>query len=202
MTRVKLCGLRTREDVAAAGALRPDYAGFILSAGFRRSVTPETVLRLRPLLPAETRVVGVVVNMSPAQAAALLETGVVDLLQLHGNETAEDVCRLQDKTGKPLCRAFTIRTAKDLAAAEASPADTLLLDSGAGTGKTFDWSLLRGFSRPFLLAGGLSPENVATAIAQLHPFGVDVSSGVETNGKKDPEKMRAFVLAARQQSEK
>lgn len=201
MTRVKLCGLRTREDVSAAGALRPDYAGFILSPGFRRSVTAETVLRLRPLLPPETTVVGVVVDMPPAQAAALVETGVIDRLQLHGSETAEDIRRLQDKTGKPLFRAFRIRTAADLLAAEASPADTLLLDSGAGTGKTFDWFLLRGFSRPFLLAGGLSPENVAAAIAQLHPFGVDVSSGVETDGKKDPEKMRAFVRAARQQPE-
>ncbi|MDO4475759.1 MAG: phosphoribosylanthranilate isomerase [Lachnospiraceae bacterium] len=96
-----------------------------------------------------------------------------------------------------IIKAFKIREKADLERAERSGADLVLLDSGTGTGKTFDWSLVEGFERPFLLAGGLDPENVAEAIRQVKPFGVDVSSGIETDRVKDPEKMESFVRQVR-----
>ena len=103
-------------------------------------------------------------------------------------------------TPKPILQAFRVDTAADVAAAEASGADLVLLDAGeGGTGETFDWSLLAGIRRPYFLAGGLHPGNVGQAVRRLHPFGVDVSSGIETDGKKDPAKMEAFVRAVREE---
>ena len=107
--------------------------------------------------------------------------------------------RLRALTGKPIFRAFKVKSEADLPAIENCAADLVLLDSGAGTGKTFDWSLVRSVQRPYFLAGGLDPDNVADAIAALHPYGVDVSSGIETDGVKDESKMAAFVAAARKE---
>ena len=118
---------------------------------------------------------------------------MIDIAQLHGSEDEEYLAELRKQTDKPLIRAFRIRTREDLDAAEKSPADFVLLDAGAGDGKTFDWDLLENFSRPCFLAGGLDPENVREAIERCRPYAVDVSSGIETNGFKDEAKMQAFV---------
>lgn len=105
--------------------------------------------------------------------------------------------RLRKLTDKPLIQAFRIRAESDIANAGLSSADYVLLDSGAGTGKAFDWRLIRGFKKPFFLAGGLDPDNAGEAVRQLHPYGVDVSSGIETDGVKDKHKMAAFAAAVR-----
>ncbi len=198
MTRIKLCGLSRRCDIEAANALLPDYIGFVFAKKSRRYVAPETAKALREKLNPAIRAVGVFVREAPEFVAGLLNDGVIDLAQLHGGEDEAYIARLRALTDRPIIQAFRIEAPADLDRARASKADTILLDNGAGgTGSAFDWSLLRGFDRPYFLAGGLGPGNVAEAIAALRPFAVDVSSGIETDGCKDIEKMKAFVAAAR-----
>ena len=124
----------------------------------------------------------------------------MDIAQLHGTEDESYLAALRTLApGHPLWKAFTLRTPDDLTAALASGADMILLDSSKGTGQTFDWSLLRGVARPFLLAGGLTPENIPRAVRAVHPWGVDLSSGVETDRRKDRDKILAAVAAARKE---
>jgi phosphoribosylanthranilate isomerase len=138
------------------------------------------------------------VNQPVETVAALQNDGTITVAQLHGQEDEDYIAALRAATGgKPVWKAFKIRSEADLAAANASSADMVILDNGYGTGQTFDWSLAGGITRPFFLAGGLTPENIPAAIAQLDPTGLDLSSGVETDKKKDPEKMLAAVRAAR-----
>lgn len=195
MTRIKMCGLRRAEDIAAANELKPDYVGFVFFPGSRRYIPPEEARELRTALLPGIRPVGVFVDEKPETVAALLEEGIVDMAQLHGHEDEAYLARLRRLTSAPLIRAFRVREIGDIGQAEASSADAVLLDAGAGDGKTFDWGLLRDMGRPYFLAGGLDPGNVAFAVRELHPFAVDVSSGIETDGFKDIVKMRAFIQA-------
>ncbi len=197
MTKTKLCGLSRPEDIAAANALKPDFVGFVFAAS-RRQVTPEAALRLRRLLDPAIPAVGVFVDEAPDRVADLLNRGVIQIAQLHGREGEEDLARLRTLApGRPLWQAFRLRQPEDAAPANASSADSILLDSGRGSGEAFDWALLSAIRRPYFLAGGLGPETVADALCTLRPYGVDVSSGVETDHKKDTEKMAAFVAAVR-----
>lgn len=199
MTKIKLCGLTRPEDIAAANALEPDFVGFVFSPKSRRCVTAEQAGALRNRLSPAIRAVGVFVDEEPERVAALLEDGIIDLAQLHGREDENYLERLLALTEKPIIQAFTIKTPEDLERAQSSLADYILLDSGAGTGITFDWGLLTSVRRPYFLAGGLGPDNVVQAIRTLHPWGVDVSSGIETGGVKDFHKMAAFVAAVRKE---
>ncbi len=200
MTRIKLCGLKRAEDIAAANGLLPDYVGFVLWKGSRRYVPPEEAEKLRKMLRPGIAAVGVFVDEDPEKAAELLNRGVIDLAQLHGSEDESYIRRLRELTDKPVIRAFCVRREEDAVRAEESSADYVLADSGAGTGTVFDWSLLAELKRPYFLAGGLDPENVGEAVRRLHPWAVDVSSGIETDGVKDREKMEAFVRAVRRAS--
>ena len=199
MTKIKLCGLSRACDIEEANLLQPDYIGFVSAKKSRRCVAPEQAGELKKLLRPEIRAVGVFVNEAPEAVAALLNRGVIDLAQLHGSEDGEYIRRLRNLTDSPLIQAFRIRSKEDLSRAEASEADEILLDAGAGTGTVFDWSLLRNMERRYFLAGGLNPENVREAIRDLHPYGVDVSSGIETDALKDRTKMAAFVAAVREE---
>ena len=200
MTRIKICGLRTPADIAAANESHPDYIGFILSPGYRRSITKEQALALRKQLDPGIVPVGVTVTQPVEAVSKLLKSGVVDVAQLHGTEDEGYLASLRAMApGHPLWKAFTLRTPGDLTAALASGADMILLDSGKGTGRTFDWSLLRGITRSFLLAGGLTPENIPRAVREVHPWGVDLSSGMETDRRKDRDKILAAVAAARKE---
>jgi phosphoribosylanthranilate isomerase len=198
MTKIKLCGLRRPCDIAYANELRPDYIGFVFAKKSSRYVSPETAAALRADLDRAICPVGVFVNEPPENIARLLNDGTIEMAQLHGQEDEAYLHVLRDLTNKPLIKAFPIRCAADAAIAVLSSADFILLDHGSGgTGKAFDWSLTAGVSRSYFLAGGLSSDNVAQAIDEAHPYAVDVSSGVETDQVKDPEKMRRFVLAVR-----
>lgn len=199
MTKIKLCGLTRPEDIAAVNTLEPDFVGFVFAPKSRRCVTAEQAKALRNHLLPSIQAVGVFVDEEPERVADLLEEGIIDLAQLHGGEDEDYLKRLRALTEKPIIQAFPIKTPKDLERAQASSADNILLDSGAGTGIPFDWTLLKNFRRPYLLAGGLGPDNVAQAIGFLHPWGVDVSSGIETGGVKDFHKMAAFVAAVRKE---
>ncbi len=195
---IKLCGLQREEDIEAVNELRPEYIGFVFFPGSRRYVAPEAAKTLKAKLDPAIRAVGVFVDEDPGTVARLLEEGVVDLAQLHGHEDETYLAGLRRRTGQPLIRAFRIRSAEDALRAQDSAADMILLDAGAGDGRAFDWRWLREVDRPYFLAGGLTPENVARAVGELKPYGVDVSSGIETDGFKDREKMRAFVRAVRE----
>ena len=276
MTRIKICGLTRPEDIEAVNACCPDYIGFVFWEKSRRYVTPEEAGRLRERLRPGIRTVGVFVDASAEEAAALLSDGTIDIAQLHGHEDASYVRTLRDLimehpagagtpdctgAGTPDCtgaeaqdctgtgtqdctgtgtaskegrttpkirilQAFKIRKRADILSAAASAADMILLDNGMGTGACFDWSVLgegvqdqeaRGDGgggvdagmavgsirtgipgRPFFLAGGLNPDNAAEAVRRFRPYAVDVSSGVERGGRKDPERIRKFVAAVRE----
>ena len=202
MTAIKLCGLSTAKDIEAVNTLRPEFIGFVFAEKSRRYVSPDRAMMLRKKLDASIRAVGVFVRESPETVASLLQDGVIDMAQLHGGEDESYIERLRSMTDRPLIQAFRVDNADDLERAGRSTADYILLDSGAGgTGRTFDWALLKDFKRPFFLAGGLDADNVAQAVTRLHPFAVDVSSGIETDGAKDRKKMQAFVRAVRSAAE-
>ena len=199
--KVKICGLRRPEDVEYANRLRPDVVGFVFAAGSRRRVTPEEALALKRCLEPGIVAAGVFVGTPPEEIAAIVASGAIDAVQLHGPDGDEGrIAALRALVpGVPLVRAVKVRSADDLAEAEASAADLVLLDAGAGDGRTFDWRLLaeRPLHRPFFLAGGLTPDNVAEAVRLARPCGVDTSSGVETGGFKDFAKMQRFIAEAR-----
>lgn len=199
MTKIKLCGLSRPCDIEAANELRPEYIGFVFAKNSRRYVTPPKARELKRLLAPGILAVGVFVDEQPRNIAKLLEDGVVDIAQLHGSEDEDDIRRLRQLADKPIIRAFRIETPADVQCAEQSSADYVLLDAGAGTGRVFDWNLIKSVRRPYFLAGGLAPDNVGEAIRTLHPFAVDVSSGIETDGRKDKAKMAAFAAAVRKE---
>ena len=199
MTKIKLCGLRRVCDIEAANALHPEYVGFVFAAKSRRYISPEKVAELRKYLQTGIQVVGVFVNEEPKQVAGLLNSGVIDIAQLHGEEDNAYIKILRKMSDRPIIQAFRIKMEKDVKRAEESEADMLLLDSGAVTGKVFDWKLIQTIERPYFLAVGITSHNVSEAIQRLHPDGVDVSSSIETDGKKDQKKMAAFVAAVRRE---
>jgi len=199
MTRIKLCGLSRLCDIEAANELKPDYIGFVFAAKSRRYVTPEKAAELKRRLSPEIQTVGVFANEPPQEVVKLLENGIIDIAQLHGDEDEAYIQQLRLLTDRPIIQAFRIESARDIKAAEQSTADHILLDSGAGTGTRFDWGYANGIGRPYFLAGGLDVRNAADAVRTLRPFAVDVSSGIETNGVKDKNKMAAFVAAVRKE---
>lgn len=197
MTKIKICGLRREQDIRYANELMPDYIGFVFLKGKMRYVTFEEAAHLRSLLDPAIPAVGVFVNEPVENVIRLLQSGTIQIAQLHGQEDeayAEELGRAGDHC---IIRAFAVRSSEDIHRAFAFPADYPLLDNGKGTGETFDWSFFQEQEKPFFLAGGLSPENVKEAIECFHPYAVDVSSGVETDGFKDYEKMKAFMDAVR-----
>lgn len=199
MTKIKFCGLSRICDIEEANKLIPEYIGFVFVPGSPRYIPPDRAAGLKRALAPGIRAVGVFVNESPEQIADLLNRDVIDIAQLHGNEDEKYIGRLRRLSDKPVIRAFCIQSAADIEEAEQSTADYVLLDAGAGTGKVFDWKVIQDINRPYFLAGGLSSENVGKAIHQLTPYAVDVSSGIETDGYKDKEKMAAFIAAVRKE---
>ena len=199
MTGIKLCGLSRTCDIEAAHALLPEYIGFVLAEKSRRRVTFEQAAELKKLLAPGIKAVGVFVNERPETVAQLLNADIIDLAQLHGDEDGEYIKRLRALSPKPIIQAFRISGTEDLLYAAGSSADYVLLDSGAGTGTAFDWNIIRNIDRPYFLAGGLDPKNVGKAVKTLHPYAVDVSSGIETGGLKDRGKMAEFTAAVRKE---
>ena len=193
-TKIKICGLRRREDILAVNEAKPDYCGFIIEfpSSFR-SVTADEVRELVKELDPEIWTVGVFVNAPMELVRTLLDDGTLALA--HESYIRE----LKTYTDKPIIKAFSIKTAEDIEKALQSPADYILLDQGGGgTGKTFDWSLIPEIQRPFFLAGGIGASNLGQAIREIHPYAVDLSSSVETEKRKDPMKIRQVVDIVRE----
>ncbi|MCQ2501369.1 MAG: phosphoribosylanthranilate isomerase [Lachnospiraceae bacterium] len=198
MTAIKLCGLTRPCDIDKVNALQPDYIGFVFWERSKRNISRETAQALKKQLDPSIKAVGVFVDPDIDFVAGLLKDNIIDAAQLHGKEDEDYISRLRALApGKMIIKAYKVRSTEDVALANASSADYVLLDSGTGSGKAFDWSLIREISRPYFLAGGLGVDNVAQAVADLQPFAVDVSSGIETEGLKDPEKMERFVTEVR-----
>lgn len=199
MTKIKLCGLSRTQDIQVVNELKPEFVGFVFASKSKRYVSPKQAEALKALLAPDIQAVGVFVNEAPETVAALLNSGIIDMAQLHGDEDEDYIRQLRSRTGKPIIQAFRVTSQEDVAGAESSIADHILLDSGTGTGKVFDWTLIQQITRPYFLAGGLGPDNVEQAVNQLAPYAVDVSSGIESGGVKDPAKMAAFVAAVRKE---
>lgn len=201
MTRIKICGLTRQEDIEAVNRFLPDYVGFVFAPG-RRQVTGEQAADLRRMLRKEICPVGVFVNEPEDVMVRLAEQGIIRMIQLHGQETPELVERLHDRLPSvPVIRAVRMEPGHRLDEWQQSAADYLLLDAGAGgTGTMFDHGLLEGLghlTKPWFLAGGMNPGNAAEAVRRFHPFGIDVSSGVETDGKKDERKIESMIRSVR-----
>lgn len=199
-TKIKLCGMFRDCDIDYVNEAKPDYIGFIVMfPKSHRNIDLETALRLKSRLSPDIKSVAVSVNAPVEQFAEFAQSGAADLLQCHGSENAEYIARLRELTNVPIIKAVKVTTAADIVAAQTLNADYLLLDSGTGSGKTFDHSLIdRDKIRvPFFLAGGLTPENLGQAIRDIRPFAVDLSSGIETEKLKDREKILAAVKEAR-----
>ena len=199
MSKIKLCGLSRACDIAAANALKPDYVGFVFAPQSKRCIDPARAAQLKHQLEADILAVGVFSDSAPEEVAALLNAGIIDLAQLHGQEDETYIASLRRLSSKPLIQAFRLQTAADLARAEKSSADYILLDGGAGAGRCFEWRLLDEAKREYFLAGGLDAAKAVEAVQKYQPFAVDVSSGIESGGVKDKNKMAAFVAAVRKE---
>lgn len=195
-TMIKMCGIRTADDMRWIWRIMPEYIGFVFAEKSRRYIEPGQAAKLVEGLDEKITPVGVFVDSDFERIKRIYDMGAIKIAQLHGNEPDELILRLQD-AGINVIRAFQVNSEADIEKAENSPADLVLLDSGQGSGETFDWSLIKQISRPYFLAGGLDPKNVKQAVTELHPFAVDVSSGIETNGVKDCNKMMEFAYAVR-----
>ena len=199
MTVIKICGLRRLEDAVILNREKVDAAGFVFYPPSRRFVRPELAGKIKKLLYPSIRTVGVFVKEDPERVVALHEAGIIDMAQLHGDEDEDYIEKIQNMTGKPVIKAFSIKTPEDVQRALRSPADYILLDHGAGgTGEPFDWTLVPPVRRPFFLAGGIGPENIRSAIGTLHPWAVDLSSSLETDGRKDQAKIQQIARMLKQ----
>ncbi|MCR5594167.1 MAG: phosphoribosylanthranilate isomerase [Saccharofermentans sp.] len=199
MTKIKFCGLTRACDIEAANELKPDYIGFVFWSRSKRYVTRRKALELKKLLDPSIAAVGVFVDEDIDVVKAYLNDGIIDIAQLHGHEDEEYIRSVKEDTGRKVIKAFKITSYEKLAEANKSCADYVLLDAGMGDGVTFDWSVVKNSEREYFLAGGLHPGNVAEAVKMLHPFAVDVSSGIETEGMKDKVKMVSFADAVRKE---
>ena len=193
MTKIKFCGLKRIEDIKYANDLKPDFIGFVFAPKSKRFVDADTARELKNLLDTEIKAVGVFVDEDINVVTKFLKDGIIDIAQLHGSEDEEYIKSLRAICDKPIIKAFTIVSKDDIKKANESTADYVLLDSGKGSGVTFDWDLIKEVNRPYFLAGGLDCDNIENALSSLTPYAVDVSSGIETDGFKDFDKMCRFA---------
>ena len=198
MTKVKMCGLSRMEDIEYANEVLPEFIGFVFAPKSRRYVSFEQAKKLRGELDYRIAAVGVFVDEDIENIVRLVKDEVIDMVQLHGSEDNAYIAKLREMAEVPIIQAFKIIDSYDAESAVLSDADFVLLDSGMGTGKTFDWSLIKSINRPYFLAGGISPENAAQAVERFSPYAVDASSSLETDGVKDLSKMAALARAVRE----
>jgi phosphoribosylanthranilate isomerase len=203
--RIKFCGITSLADAELAVSLGAWAIGLILWPGSKRACDPAEGVRISRAVRRKVEVVGVFVNQEMDEVAALADMLQLSIVQLHGDEGPAYAKEVARRTGCKVIKAQSVRLASDVVAVQAFRTDFHLLDTHreglrGGTGETFDWAMLarRTSKVPLILSGGLNHENVADAIAAVHPFAVDVASGTEASpGVKDPEKMKAFAAAVR-----
>lgn len=196
MTKIKICGLSRVEDIETVNEVMPDFIGFVFAKS-RRQVSIEKAAELKSLLNPDIKAVGVFVNEELSVIKLLAELDIIDIIQLHGDENS-DYIKSAKKLGKPVIKA--VRVADTLPAADEN-ADFVLFDKHGenaygGLGESFDWELLRNYSLPYFLAGGVNIQNLSEALA-LNPYAIDISSGVEENGVKSKRLIEQAVKIVR-----
>ena len=195
MVKIKICGIRCLEDIAIVNKYKPDYIGFVF-ADSKRQVSCELAVELKNNLDSDIISVGVFVNAPHGKIVELFDRGIIEIAQLHGDESEEYINILKEKTDGELkiIKAVEMSENKDLLEFDNLNVDYLLLDSGKGSGKTFDWRLIRNdLKKEFFLAGGINSDNIKQAIEQFNPYAVDLSSGLETDGFKDENKIKEIM---------
>lgn len=197
MTKIKLCGLTRDCDIDYANELRPDFIGFVFAKNSSRYVSFDEAKRLRKKLDDGIMTVGVFVNETVENIKHVVNQNIIGMVQMHGSENNEYIKSLKGVVNCPVIQAFHIEKEEDVKNAISSEADYIMLDSGGGSGKTFNHALIKNIKRDFFLAGGLDSKNVYDAISKYRPYAVDASSSLETDGVKDKNKMAAFLRAAR-----
>lgn len=197
MTKIKICGLFRMKHIEYVNEAKPDYIGFVFAKS-KRQVTSQQAMKYRKYLNKEIKVVGVFVNEEIEHIVNLLENKVIDTVQLHGGESEEYINKLRSKIFCPIIKAVQVKSTEDVIKTQYTVADYLLLDQGkGGTGKSFDWSLVPKLEKKFFLAGGINETNLNKAMLEVNPYAVDISSGVESNGEKDKEKILKIVREIR-----
>ena len=216
--KIKICGLFRQEDILAVNEALPDYVGFVFAKS-RRQVTKEVAQSLKKNLDPAIQVVGVFVDAPIDEIAELQKQHIIDVIQLHGNENQQYIRNLKSKTGCEIIKAVSVKTWEDIEKAQRLDVDFLLLDQGpGGTGRNFSWDIVTQWqtggkgqprekthpsgkthsgAKPFFLAGGVDAANLSQAMKVGSPYGIDVSSGVETNGFKDKDKILEIVRSVK-----
>lgn len=197
--RLKICGITKEEEIPIINKVKPDYIGFVFAKS-KRQIDDAQAVRLKSMLAAGIQTVGVFVDEAPDRIISLLDRGIIDIAQLHGNEDEDTITYIKGKTGKPVIKAVIIGSEYSTIVERwrCTSADYLLLDSGKGSGRTFDWSridwnVIRENLGNIFLAGGINPDNVADAVSMVQPYCIDVSSGVELDGMKNEEMIAELV---------
>ena len=199
MVKIKICGLRRLEDISIVNRYKPDYVGFVF-ADSKRKVSHDFAYEMKSNLSSDIVPVGVFVDADIGEIVELFDRGIIEIAQLHGLESEDYINKLRENTNGELkiINAIEMSDEKDLLEYDNSISDYLLLDSGKGSGKTFDWGLIRkDLNKEFFLAGGINISNITEAIEEFNPYAIDLSSGVETDGFKDENKIGEIMEVIR-----
>ncbi len=201
MTKIKICGLTRTIDIEYVNKACPDYIGFVFAKSKRR-VTVHQANELKSILRPNIQAVGVFVNEDIDNIIYLCNQNIIDIVQLHGDEDEEYLKQLKRSISNPVIRAIRVKKSEDITSSQSIDADYLLLDAFkkdeyGGSGETFDWNIIQEVNKPYFLAGGINSQNVVQAITNLKPYAIDISSGVETDGYKDKEKIIDIITKVR-----
>ena len=197
MPKIKLCGLTRQSDIDAVNIANPDYIGFVFAKS-RRQINEEKAKQFKQFLSPYIQVVGVFVNEKIEKIINLCNSNIIDMIQLHGDEDNEYIRKLKECVPNKIIKAVRVKESQDVERAIEIVADYILFDTYhreqyGGTGETFDWNLISKVDKPYFLAGGINADNVYEAIKLCNPYCIDISSGVETNGYKDPKKILHII---------
>ncbi|MCQ4022750.1 MULTISPECIES: phosphoribosylanthranilate isomerase [unclassified Ruminococcus] len=201
MIRIKICGLKRECDVDFVNEFLPDYIGFIF-ANTKRYISPELAKKLKSRLDRRIKAVGVFVNEDINTVCGIADSGIIDLIQLHGDEDEAYINAVKERTGREIIKAVRVQSTQQVLKAEKLPCDYLLLDvyrkgQYGGIGESFNWGLIPKLSKPFFLAGGLNSGNILSAQNQVQPYCLDLSTGVEENGFKSRDKIEEIIKLIR-----
>lgn len=198
MIKIKICGLSRECDIDYVNEAQPDFVGFVFAKS-KRQITKQQAIFLKKKLDINIKVVGVFVNADIDYVNDILDAGIIDIVQLHGNEDDKYILRIKQITDKPIIKAVRVENKDSIIRAENMIADYLLFDNGnGGTGKAFDWEIIgKEIKKPFFLAGGINVQNATNGIEITNPYAIDISSGVETNGVKDKAKILEIIRIIR-----
>ena len=197
--KIKTCGLFRTQDIEYANILKPDFIGFIFAPS-KRQVSPKMAKTLKQNLDSSIKAVGVFVDFNVDLMLELLDSKIIDIIQLHNNHSEDFIKTLKSRTSAPIIKAISVKNAESILAQ--TLADFILLDNAkGGSGVSFDWNLLKdaldkGFSKPYFLAGGINATNIKQAL-NFKPYAIDVSGGLEENGVKSFAKMQEIINEVR-----